>query len=464
MNFKDFAELGRSTSMAPKLISFILNHIEMVLFLGIGFVVWVSVLGKGKKKESKAKAKLQKAIATQTDEPLTLHPEIDPNICVGCGGCTTACPEGDILQMINNKAVLVAPTKCVGHGACEVACPMGAIELVFGTKKRGMDIPRLTTNYESNVPGVYIAGELGGMGLIRNAVRQGALAARHAMTNLKAGVAEYDVVIVGAGPAGLAAGLVAIEEKKKYLILEQNSFGGTVFNFPRQKLTMTKPAQLPIVGTMKFPKDKVTKEQLLDYWETVRTKVNMKIKEKCRFEGLSPLPGGTFEVKTSAGMVTAKKVILAMGVRGTPRRLGLPNEDLPKVAYNLIDAEQYKNQSVVVVGGGNAGVEAACSLAAAGLANKVHILVRSQTFDRCNEENQKLIMSLHEKGRLQIWFNSSVKEIHPEHLIIIKEGKDTRLPNNFLFVFAGAEIPSKFLVDIGVQIEKKFGQGLQKAR
>jgi putative YpdA family bacillithiol system oxidoreductase len=315
------------------------------------------------------------------------------------------------------------------------------------------------------VPGLYIAGELGGMGLIRNAVKQGALAASHALAKLKDSndtTADYDLLVIGAGPAGLAASLEAIKQKKKYLCIEQNTFGGTVYNFPRQKIVMSQPAELPVTGTMKFPANKVTKEELLSYWNQVRERSGLKISENCRFESLQKLENGNFEVKTSTGTVTAKKVVLALGVRGSPRKLGLPNEDLAKVTYNLSDPEEYTQQHVVVVGGGNAGVEAAQALALGKLLNTVHLLVRGTSFDRCNEDNQARIFELEKQGRVKIWYNSSVKEINQKTVAIKKGDEVVELKNDFLFVFAGAEVPFKFLMSLGVSIDKKFGEGRGK--
>ncbi|OFZ23030.1 MAG: hypothetical protein A2X94_12995 [Bdellovibrionales bacterium GWB1_55_8] len=418
-----------------------------------------------RKSAARAKKLLQKAIASNLAEPLTLHPEINPALCVGCGTCTRVCPEGEVLKLIDHKPVLVSPTKCVGHGECEQHCPQGAIRLVFGTKTRGMDIPRITPNYETNIPGLYIAGELGGMGLIRNAVKQGHLAAKHAIAHLSRAQTQVDVLIVGAGPAGLAASLTAIAEKKSYLCIEQNSFGGTVYNFPRQKVVMTHPAELPLAGTMKFPKNKVSKEELLAFWNEVRKKTGLQIREKIRFEGIER-GEGFFKVTTNAGIITAEKVILAIGVRGSPRKLGLPNEDLPKVAYNLIDPAQYRQVDVAVVGGGNAGVEAAQYLAKPELGNRVTLLVRGSGFDRCNEENKQIVIAMAEQGKLVIRYNSAVKEIGEKHLLIETEGDTAggiapgKIANDFLFVFAGAEMPNKFLMSLGIQIDKKFGEGL----
>ncbi len=440
---------------------FLLNHVELAFTVfGIAFI-WFRISQKNKR-EAYAKKALKKAIATQANEPLTLHPEVDAALCAGCGACTRVCPEGDILNMINHKAVLVSPTKCVGHGECERACPFSAIKLVFGTKTRGLDIPRLNSNYETNVPGLYIAGELGGMGLIRNAVKQGVLATQDAIAKLKPKAAvQSDVFIVGAGPAGLAAALACVANKKTYECIEQNSFGGTVYNFPRQKIVMTAPANLPVVGEMKFAKNKVTKEQLLGYWEEVRKKAGIQIRDKTSFQGLEAFQGG-FKIKTSNGDFTAQKVILSMGVRGSPRRLGLPNEDLPKVTYNLIDPEQYQNSDVMVVGGGNAGVEAAQYLANPKLNNRVSLAIRGMDFDRCNDENKRIINEMAQKSQVKIFFKSSVAEIHPEHLVMNIGEEKKNVANHYLFVFAGAEMPHKFLMSLGIKIEKKFGEGLAK--
>ncbi len=435
------------------------NHLEVfagVFLVGIGFF---SVRSRTQKQRG-SKELYEKTVSESLHLPTSLHPEVNALLCVGCGTCTRACPEGDVLQLINHLSTLIAPTQCVGHGECEQACPQGAIRLVFGTKTRGMNIPRITKDYETNVPGLYIAGELGGMGLIRNAVKQGALAAEHALSGTERNH-EFDLLIVGAGPAGFSAALKAVELKKRYLCIEQNSFGGTIYNFPRQKIVMTAPLMIPMMGQVKFKSNKVSKEELLEQWCDIRSRFGVEIQEGSRFLELTKIATGGFSVRTTQGTFSSAKVLLSMGVRGTPRKLGLMNEDLPKVTYALLDADQYVGRDVAVVGGGNSAVEAAQALAQADLKNRVKLFVKGATFDRCNDENRKIIQDLAKAGRLKIYYKATVTEIHEDHLQVSTDaGVAQSVPNDFLFIFAGTEMPHGFLMGLGIQIEKKFGEGL----
>ncbi len=428
--------------------------------LGILFLVGLGMWGSRKRTTHTVEAKKQwdDAVAKKMNEPISLHPEIDPSLCGGCGACVAACPEGEIIKLLNHRAHLIEPAACVGHGQCQSACPFDAIQLVFGTKTRGMELPKIDGNFQTNVPGLYITGELGGMGLIRNAVKQGKLGAEHAVKNVRPGMStDFDVIVVGAGPAGLSAGLACAADKKKYIVIEQNKFGGTIYNFPKQKVVMSQPLDLPMVGQFKFNKHKVSKEELLSLWNHVRKQASLNIREECRFINLKK-KGEIFEVETSKGIMTTQKVILGMGVRGSPRKLGLANEEWTKVTYNLLDPEEYQSKFIAVVGGGNAGVEAAQYLCKASLKNKVFLLVRGDGFDRCNQENQDIIRDYEKKGQVQIWYNTTIEQIEKDYIMIKKAGKSERLQNDFIFVFAGAILPFAFLKSIGIQIEMKYGE------
>ena len=268
--------------------------------------------------------------------PVSLHPVIDPNICMGSGACVAACPEGKILRLHDGRSHLVHPEACIGHGACARECPVSAITLVFGTSERGVDIPHVSPAFETNVKGIYIAGELGGMGLIRNAVAQGVQAMHHIVKRGHAKDAgTLDVVIVGAGPAGLAAGLVAHEKHLRYAVVDQEpSLGGTIGHYPRAKLIMTGPFDLPTWGRVK--KREISKEELMAIWTEVVERVGLEVRLGERLEALDK-DGDAFLVKTSQGTLRARSVLLAIGRRGSPRTLDIPGEELPKVAYALRD-------------------------------------------------------------------------------------------------------------------------------
>jgi len=434
----------------------LVNNILSILIFGIPLALFTIIYVQKRSKES------QKSLSTYIKvknagltEPASLHPIIDPNLCVGCASCINACPEGDILGLINNRAHLINPTHCIGHGACKASCPMDAITLVFGTVKRGVEIPVLKPNFETNMPGIYIAGELGGMGLIRNAVEQG----RQAMESIKETIKEVqgppiDVVIVGAGPSGFSATLSAHEANLNYVAVEQDSLGGTVFNFPRGKLVMTQPADLPIVGKVKI--NETNKEALLGFWKAIEEKTGVRISYKERMEMITPSEKGGLHVKTTKGEYHTKAVLLSIGRRGTPRKLGVPGEELPKVVYNLIDPEQYQGMHVLVVGGGNSALEAATSIAEQP-GTTVTLSYRSGAFSRAAEKNRIKVSELEAQGRLTVLLKSNTKEIKEDSVIIDHSGQLLDIPNNGVIISAGGILPTPFLKQIGIEVETKHG-------
>ena len=395
---------------------------------------------------------LQKASVDGLIEPTTLHPVIELHKCIGCGACVTACPEGDVLGLIQRKSQLINPSHCIGHGACKSACPVDAITLVFGTEQRGVDIPLLTPDFETNVPGIYIAGELGGMGLIRNAVEQGRQALDALSVDIKS-AADYDVVIIGAGPAGFAATLAAKQKGLKYLTLEQDSLGGTVFNFPRGKIVMTQPMVLPLIGKIKIKE--TTKEALLDMWRDVEKKTDIKINYSESMQAINPF-NNYFEIVTNKGSYNTSRVLLAIGRRGSPRKLGVPGEELPKVVYRLIDPEQYKGQKVLVVGGGDSALEAAVSIAEQEGAT-VTISYRSGAFSRAKEKNRKKVEQAQAESRLKVLLNSNVKLIHDKTVEIEQEGTSIVVDNDAVIISAGGILPTPVLKAAGIQVETKYG-------
>jgi thioredoxin reductase (NADPH) len=390
-------------------------------------------------------------------EPASLHPSIDTLQCIGCGSCVKACPEQPhhhVLGLINGKAQLVSPTDCIGHGACKVACPVGAIELVFGTATRGVDLPKVSPWFETNVPGIFIAGELGGMGLIRNAVEQGRQAVEQIHARRKGTGAEIDLVIVGAGPAGFAASLAALERKMRFVTLEQESLGGCVFQYPRGKIVMTQPAKLPIVGDVKVSTTR--KEDLLEIWQEIERKVGLKLNYQERVEAIEA-SGGGFRVRTSKGEYQAGTVLLTIGRRGTPRKLGVPGEELPKVVYRLIEPEQYRARRVLVVGGGDSALEAAASIAEISEPGMVTLSYRGDAFSRAKAKNRERVAAAEQDGRLRLAMKSKVRRIERDTVQLEVDGAVEALPNDAVIVSAGGVLPTEFLRSIGIEVETKYG-------
>lgn len=428
-----------------------------VVFLFCGIILFI-YLRKLKKEDRVVEAKVEKAKEDGLFEPVSLYPHIDVNNCIKSGACITACPEKDILGIMNGRATLINASQCIGHGACFQSCPVEAISLVIGTEKRGVDLPHIDQDFQTNVPGVYIAGELGGMGLIKNSVEQGQGAIENMVkAGFKKDTSTYDVVIVGAGPAGIAASLMAKKHNLNFLTLEQDSLGGTVFTFPRTKIVMTSPMDLPLHGKVQLYN--TTKAELLGLWNKVLSENKIKIKEHTKVE-LIEYENEHFKIGTNADEeFRTKKILLAIGRRGSPRKLNIAGEDSEKVAYRLLEPENIQNKKIVVVGGGDSAIEAALSLSEQ---NKVILSYRSEAFNRIKPMNREKINEAADKGILKVIYKSNLLAVEREQVTMAINNEKVNVKNDLVYIFAGGELPTEFLQKSGVQITKRFGYTLKK--
>jgi thioredoxin reductase (NADPH) len=433
----------------------VMNNLVGLMIAVIITIIFVRrYLNDQKKMHELAKQAAQKG-KLRSDGPQSQHPHIDTSYCIGCATCTTVCPEGDVLAMLAGQAVIVNGYKCIGHSLCAEVCPVGAITMVMASPSMGRDMPQLTAQYETSVSNMYIVGELGGLALIKNAINQGrdcldTIAAKtQRLRTPKTSPEVLDVLIVGAGPGGISASLRAIEKRLKYITVDEGEMGGTVSKYPRQKLVLTSPVELPIYG--KFKKTELSKEDLLAIWNEVLGKVDFKFRQGEKVADIKKDVDGVFTVTTAKAEYRTLSVVLALGKGGSPRKLGVKGEELSKVMYRLIEADHYVNKHILVVGGGDSAVEAAMGLAHQ-VGNKVTLSYRKEGFTRLKDRNEKRVADNARSGKLKIVFNSMPVEFKEKSVLLEVNGTVQEIPNDYVWIFAGGEPPTAFLKKIGVQV------------
>ncbi|MCB9595224.1 MAG: NAD(P)-binding domain-containing protein [Sandaracinaceae bacterium] len=386
------------------------------------------------------------------------HPKIDPYRCIGSGACVAACPEKGVLAIVDGRGALVNPLACVGHGLCQDACPVEAISLVYGSREITLRLPKIDEHLETNVAGLFVCGEASGMGLIKNAVRQGRTAAEHiAAGNRRGKDGAVDVVVVGAGPSGISATLALMDAGLNVQLLDQNELGGTIRHYPRAKVVMTGTLELPLYGKVRG--STMSKEELVALWEDIDQRFHLPLRAGELVEDVARRDDGTFVVRSTSGETRAASVVLALGRRGTPRKLEIPGEEHPKVAYQLLEPAEFAGKRALVVGGGNSAVECAIALAEAGGCESVAISYRRGEFARCRGDNRARIAELIERGAVRALLKTELTSIEPTEVSLKHEdGREERIANDAVIVQVGGTPPSALLTKWGVALVAKRGE------
>ncbi len=421
--------------------------------LTFGGVRGAHALGARRRKKAEAPGRTELLQPTQR----VRLPQIDVSTCLGCYACVDACPY-DVLEIERYVAVVARPEACCGLTLCEQRCPNGSLRITDGEAIG--DRPRIGPELESDdVPGLFLAGDITGLPLIKNAIHQGAHAAEKIAEGLgKRGGdgALLDLLIVGAGPAGISAALKAKELGLRFEVLEQGDVAQSIQSFPRGKLVFDQPLELPVTGKLWLKES--TKEELLSHWLRIVRKEKLPIFPDTRMTALSRDPDGTFRVRSEpreGGPPTerrARRVLVAIGQRGTPRRLpfDLAPEVEARVHYHLADARSFEGKRVVVIGLGDVAMETAIALSRQP-STRVTLVHRAEGFTRGKARNIAETRRLIEAGRVEVRWKSEPVEISKERVLLRTPRGDQGVAYDAVMVMIGSIPPTAVLQRIGVK-------------
>jgi thioredoxin reductase len=468
----------------------------------------------------KAGTKFLDLAKLKAEGPPYPHPVIDPVLCIGCHACVEACPH-DVLAIVNGVSTPIALDQCMEDTGCTVECPTSpkACIVINGTKKiPPRKVPARNQRLMTNVPGIYMVGDVSGVPLIKNALNEGAQVIDSIVEDLgKQGAsskAEYDVAIIGIGPAGLSATAIAKQRGLKYIAVEQDKVVSTIQNYPAGKYVFFKPDTVQPKGGVPLDGPGNQKEVILGWWMSSMMQNGLQINEDESCKDIKS-QDGFFTVTTEQGKLkekatyTARAVILAIGNRGTPMKMRVTGEELKmrvqpgpvvarhcpkcgqarigkqlfcvrcgqklpvrtpgpmddtKVKYKLSDPDDYVDKKCIVVGAGNSSIEAAVDLAGFKRDgdkitftrnNDVTLVVRSDFKGDLKLGNKMNIYDCMDAGKVKVLFRTEIKEITEKEVVLMdvrsKEEK-ARLANDYVFALIGGEKPTKFLEGIGVKI------------
>jgi len=386
-----------------------------------------------------------------------LHAVVRADVCVGCGTCVDACPEAGAIRLEGKRAIIDTGT-CVGRGRCVEACPVGGILMTTGDAVQRVEVPGVDVHFQTNIPGLYIVGELGGRGLIKNAVNEGKIAVEHVARQARgdwkepaAAPGTLDLVIVGSGPAGLSAGLEAQRLGLSYVVLERGTLADSIRKYPRHKLLLAEPVRMPLYGDLWIAD--ASKESLLAVWEAIVSRTGLRVLTGQEVKSIEQ-ETGSFRIATPDRTYRARRVVLALGRRGIPRRLGVPGEDLAKVVYDIVEMEVFAGRKVLVVGGGDSAVESAVGLGRQ-TGTQVSLSYRSESFQRVKARNRARLDESVAAGRVRLLLSSTVREIRDDAVVLETGGRTLELPNDDVIIRIGGEPPFEFLKRLGVAIVRK---------